>query len=146
MTDPRLETVASLAEKLITIFEADIDALRACRPQAMASLTPQNQELIAAYGREAQALPRTALQAAPEALRQRLEASTARFREVLNQHRRMVLCVKNASEGLIKAVADEVDRRRARARPYTAAGSAAPNKGATRAQAPGASLLYNAVI
>ncbi len=143
MKDPRLVTVMALAEQLIAIFEADIAALRACRPQAMASLIPQNQELIAAYGREAQGLSRAVLEGLPEAARQQLEASTGRVREVLNRHRRMVLCVKNASEGLVKAVAEEVDRRRARARPYTALnGTTSPS----RNRAPGASLVYNAVI
>ncbi|MGC8534962.1 MAG: hypothetical protein ACP5QR_05445 [Rhizomicrobium sp.] len=147
MKDPRLTTVMALAEQLVAIFEADITALQAGRPQAMASLIPQNQELIAAYGREAQGLSRMVLESAPEAARQQLEASTSRVRDVLNRHRRMVLCVKSASEGLVKAVAEEVDRRRARARPYTALG--APNSAAanpSRARAPGASLVYNAVI
>lgn len=146
MKDPRLARVMALAEQLVAIFEADIAALRACQPQAMASLIPQNQELIAAYGREAQGLNRAVLESVPEAARKQLEASTSQVREVLRRHQRMVLCVKTASEGLVKAVAEEVDRRRARARPYTALGAvtAAPNLSRTRA--PGASLVYNTVI
>jgi hypothetical protein len=146
MKDPRLVTVMALAEQLIAIFEADIAALRACRPQAMASLIPQNQELIAAYGREAQKLSRTVLESVPETTRQQLEASTSRMREVLTRHQRMVLCVKTASEGLVKAVAEEVDRRRARARPYSAQGAMNGSAIPSRPRAPGASLVYNAVI
>jgi hypothetical protein len=146
MKDTRLVTVMALAEQLIAIFEADIAALRACQPQAMASLVPKNQELIAAYGREAQGLNRAVLESVPEAARQQLEASTGRVREVLTRHQRMVLCVKTASEGLVKAVAEEVDRRRARARPYTALGALNTATAPSRARPPGASLVFNAVI
>ena len=78
--------------------------------------------------------------------RQQLEASTGRLREVLNRHRRMVLCVKSASEGLVKAIAEEVDRRRARTRPYSALGALNSAAKPSRAQAPGASLVYDTVI
>ena len=146
MKDPRLATVMALAEQMVAIFEADIAALEACRPQAMASLIPQNQALIATYGREAQGLSRKMLESVPETARQQLEASTGRLREVLNRHRRMVLCVKSASEGLVKAIAEEVDRRRARTRPYSALGALNSAAKPSRAQAPGASLVYDTVI
>lgn len=144
-TEPKLEMVLAMAERLIAIFEADIKALEAAQPRAMKSLEPDNQQLILAYTKEAQRLSADTLKAAPAPLRQRLTAVTARFRETLARHTRMVVRVKNASEGLIKAVADEVEKRRNRAKPYTAA--ATPSYGAAKLARPAASaLLFNAVV
>jgi hypothetical protein len=118
--DPRIERLISLAERIITALESDIDALKEGRTGALATNDPEIQKLTAIYGREAKGFdPRLAESAAPT-LRQRFFAITARFREVLQLHARMLTRVKNASEGIVRAIAAEVERANAPLRTYGA--------------------------
>ena len=48
----------------------------------------------------------------------RFVAITAKFRDVLQLHARMLTRVKNASEGIVRAIATEVERASAPMRPY----------------------------
>ncbi|HKX64809.1 MAG TPA: hypothetical protein VJM78_05825, partial [Rhizomicrobium sp.] len=79
---------------------------------------PEIQTLSALYGREAQSFDPRLAQSAPPTLRQRFFAITAKFREVLQMHARMIARVKNASEGIVRAIATEVERMHAPARTY----------------------------
>jgi len=117
--DPRIERLISLAERIIAALESDIAALKEGRPNALQTNDPEIQKLTAIYGREAKGFdPRLAENAAPT-LRQRFFAITAKFREVLQLHARMLTRVKNASEGIIRAIAQEVDRANAPMRTYS---------------------------
>ena len=117
--DPRIERLISLAERIIVALESDIAALKEGRPNALQTNDPEIQKLTAIYGREAKGFdPRLAENAAPT-LRQRFFAITAKFREVLQLHARMLTRVKNASEGIIRAIAQEVDRANAPMRTYS---------------------------
>jgi hypothetical protein len=117
--DPRIERLISLAERIIAALESDIAALKEGRPNALATNDPEIQKLTAIYGREAKGFdPKLAENAAPT-LRQRFFAITAKFREVLQLHARMLTRVKNASEGIIRAIAQEVDRANAPMRTYS---------------------------
>ena len=118
--DPRIERLISLAERIIAALESDIAALKEGRPNALATNDPEIQKLTAIYGREAKGFdPRLAENAAPT-LRQRFFAITAKFREVLQLHGRMLVRVKNASEGIVRAIAQEVERANAPMRTYSA--------------------------
>jgi hypothetical protein len=116
--DSRIERLISLAERIITALETDIAILKENRNQLLATADPEIQKLTAIYGREAQGFDVRIAQSAPPTLRQRFFAITAKFREVLQLHGRMVLRVKNASEGLIRAIATEVDRANAPMKTY----------------------------
>jgi len=71
-------------------------------------------------------------------LRQRFLAITAKFRDVLQLHARMIARVKNASEGIIRAIADEVERANAPTRTYgPRPGYKPPSSGA---------MLFNRVV
>jgi hypothetical protein len=118
--DPRIERLISLAERIIAALESDIAALKEGRPGALQTNDPEIQKLTAIYGREAKGFdPRLAESAAPT-LRQRFFAVTAKFREVLQLHGRMLVRVKNASEGIVRAIAQEVERANAPMRTYSA--------------------------
>lgn len=136
--DPRIERLISLAERIIAALETDIAILKDGRQQPLASIDPEIQKLTAIYGREAQGFDVRIAQSAAPTLRQRFFAITAKFREVLQLHSRMVVRVKNASEGLIRAIATEVERANAPLRTY------GPRPGATP-QSPGA-MLFNRVV
>ncbi len=116
--EPRLERLISMAERLIAALESDIAALKAGTPAKMVSLDPEIQKLSAVYGREAQNFDIRIAKAAPVALRTRFLTITAKFREVLQLHARMLARVKNASEGMIQAIAREVERMNAPTRTY----------------------------
>ena len=116
--EPRMERLIVLAERLVVALEADIAALKAGKPAEMRSIDPEIQKLSAIYGREAQNFDIRIAKAAPPSLRERFLVITAKFREVLQLHARMLARVKNASEGMIQAIAREVDRMNMPTRTY----------------------------
>lgn len=134
----RIERLVTLAERLIEAIEADIAALKAGTPQAMRTLDPEIQKLSALYGREAQGLSAEVAKAAPAPLRSRFAETTKKFRELLQLHARLVTRVRNASEGMIKAVAAEVDRRAAPMRTY--------NPRAASYGKPAQAMVFNSVV
>ena len=136
--DSRIERLIALAERIIAALESDIAILKDGRHQPLASIDPEIQKLTAIYGREAQGFDVRLAQSAPPTLRQRFFAITAKFREVLQLHARMVQRVKNASEGLIRAIATEVERANAPTRTY------GPRPGYKPAS-PGA-MVFNRVV
>jgi hypothetical protein len=135
---PRIERLISMAERLIVALESDIAALKDGRPESLVTADPEIQKLTALYGREAQGFDPRIAQAAPPSLRQRFVAITARFREVLQLHARMLTRVKNASEGMVRAIAAEVERANAPTRTYGPRPGYAP-------QSSGA-MIFNRVI
>jgi hypothetical protein len=115
---PKIEQLIAMAERLIVALEGDIAALKAGVPAQMRSMDPEIQRLTAVYGREAQTFDIKLAQAAPAPLRARFLAITAKFREVLQLHARLLTRVKNASEGMVRAIAAEVERMNAPTRTY----------------------------
>ncbi len=115
---PRIERLIAMAERLIVALESDIAELKNGRTATLKTNEPEIQTLTALYGREAQGFDPRLAQSAPPSLRQRFIAITAKFREVLLLHARMLTRVKNASEGLVRAIAMEVERANRPMRPY----------------------------
>jgi hypothetical protein len=124
--DPKIERLIAMAERLIVALESDIAALKAGTPSRMVSMDPEIQKLSVIYGREAQNFDIRIAKAAPVALRTRFLVITAKFREVLKLHARMLTRVKNASEGMIQAIAREVERMNAPTRTYGPRPASAP--------------------
>lgn len=134
----KIERLIMMAERLIGAIEADIAALEAGRPRDMRTIDPEIQRLSAMYGREAASLDPERAKAAPTELGNRLFTTMSKFRDTLRLHARLVTRVRNASEGIVKAVAEEVERRRAPLRTY------APATGRQRSQS--GAMVYNAVV
>jgi hypothetical protein len=116
--DPRIERLISLAERIITALESDIAALKEGHAGALKTNDPEIQKLTVIYGREAKGFDPRLAENAPPTLRQRFFAITAKFREVLQLHARLLTRVKNASEGIVRAIATEVERASAPMRTY----------------------------
>jgi hypothetical protein len=124
--DPqKIELLIVMAERLIAAIEADIAALKAGRPQELRTIDPEIQRLSALYGREAAGLDPARAKAAPSELRRKFFDTTAKFRDALALHARLLTRLRNASEGIVKAVAEEIERRRAPTCSYAPAASAA---------------------
>jgi hypothetical protein len=134
----RIERLVKLAERLIEAIQSDITALKEGKPQDMRTTDPEIQKLTVLYSREAQGLTADAAKQAPANLRSRFAETTRIFREMLELHARMIMRVRNASEGMIKAIAEEVDRR------------AAPTRNYSRAAAtygkPAKAMVFNSVV
>ena len=136
--NPRIERLIAMAERLIVALEGDIAELQNGRTTMLRTNDPEIQTLTALYGREAQNFDPRLAQSAPPTLRQRFVAITAKFREVLQMHARMIARVRNASEGIVRAIADEVERVNAPTRTY------GPKPG-YKPQSSGA-MLFNRVV
>jgi hypothetical protein len=131
----KVERLIAMAERLISAIEADIAALKAGKPREMKTLDPEIQRLSVLYGREAMGLdPKSA----PKDLRGKFFATTGRFRDILALHARLLTRMRNASEGIVKAVAEEVERRRAPLTNYAPV--------ATRPRPPVGAMIYNRVV
>jgi hypothetical protein len=135
---PKIERIILMAERLIEALEADIAALERGKPAEMRSVHPEIQKLSAVYSREAADISPDGARQAPETLRVSLMAVTKRFAEALSRHARIVTRVKNASEGMIRSIAEEVDRRNAPTRTYGRKPETAPKQPAA--------MIFNSVV
>jgi hypothetical protein len=133
----KIERLIALTERLTEALAADIAMLERGHARDMRVIAPDMQQLTLLYNREANGVDIAATKAAPPVMRERLMAVTKRFRETLALHARILTRVKNASEGLIHAIAGDVDKKRSAARPY---GRLPPPPRSTGA------MLYNSVV
>jgi hypothetical protein len=135
----QIERLIVMAERLTEALEQDIDALKRGRTRELRIIDPEIQKLSAAYASEAGSLDRESARSAPAETRRRLSAAGERFGTALRLHMRHVARVRNASEGIIRAVAADVEKKRIAARPYTAGrvGGYRPPPGA---------IVFNSVV
>jgi hypothetical protein len=132
--EERTERVLALTQRLTEALLGDLAALDAGRPGEMRSILPETQQLLSQYGREAAAV-KNAAKMLSAATRLKLTGATRKLHDALAQHERRLTCLRNASEGMIRAIVDDVERKRRITRPY------GPRPGI---RAPGA-MLYNGV-
>ena len=134
----RIERLIHMAGRLIEALEADIVVLQAGKPAALRTADPEIQTLSSIYAREAQGFDPSAAKSAPTELRKKLAATVAAFREVLKRHDTLLTAVRNCSEGMVRAIVDEVEKRKTPTRIYGQRPTGRPQARS--------SLLYNAVI
>ena len=134
----KIERVISLTDRIADMLGADITALERGSAKELRTNDPTVQQLTVLYAREAGSVNAALVKTLPPELRSKLTASTKRMTETLKRHQRIITRVKNASEGMIRAVAGEVERRRNSQRVYTRVPAAKPQSSG--------SLLYNNVI
>jgi hypothetical protein len=134
----KFERLIALTERLTEALKADIAALERGRAKEMRTIAPEVQQLTALYGREAVGLDAASARAASPEMRARLMQATKRFHETLALHTRLLTRVRNAGEGLIRAVALDVEKKRSAQRPYARAPM--PNTRSTGA------MIYNSVV
>jgi hypothetical protein len=134
----KIQRLMALTERLTDALRADIAALERGRPREMRTPAADVQQLTALYSREAACFTPAAVRALPKEARDTLTTVTARFREVLALHTRIVTRVKNATEGMVRAIADDVAKRKSALRPYSPVPAARP-------RSPGA-MIYNNLV
>jgi hypothetical protein len=135
--NPKIERVLALTERLIEALKADIKALEQGRPREMRTIEPETQQLAALYGREANSINAATIKTLPAPVRAKLTEATARFQDALKLQQRLIARMKNASEGIVRAIATDVERKRNATRPYGRTPMPAPR--------PANALLYNSV-
>jgi hypothetical protein len=95
------------------------------------------QQLMLSYTRESASVNAAVMKSVPPELRQKLMQSVKAMNDLLARHQRLVTRVRNASEGMIQAIAKEVERRQTSQRSYARIPTARPQPGA---------MVYNSVI
>ena len=115
-----VEQLIALTERLTAMLAEQTRMFEARRPQDAAAVTARSAELATLYRREAARLRAdpSLIAGAPEARRRRLVETTRAFEAVLARHGRSVAAAKTVTEGLIRAIAGEVARRRKPAAGY----------------------------
>jgi hypothetical protein len=124
----RVEQLILLTERLTGLIAEQLRAFEARRPQDAATNAEETARLANLYRYESLKLKTEpgSLDDAPAELRDRLVAATRAFDAVLARHGRAVDAAKTITEGLIRAIAEEVHRQRHAVTGYGHKGLQAP--------------------
>jgi len=115
-----LEAVVTLTEKLTALLAEQARAFEQHRPQDAAARLPEVTKLTQVYTAASAAVraqPKL-VEAAPMPLRRRLLRATEAFDAVLQRQGRALAASKTITEGIVKAIADEVAVKRNVGRAY----------------------------
>jgi hypothetical protein len=117
----RLEQLLIVSGRLIQAIEADIAALEKGAFGELKTTDPEIERLCTFYGREVRALKSEGgVKRAPAPLLAALKESGGTLESLLKRHERLVGAMREAAEGLVKAVADGVEQIRTGGAPYAA--------------------------
>jgi hypothetical protein len=135
-----LEKLLAMGKRLADAVGADIVALERGAFQELRTTDPEIATLAAQYAREVGALKASGgIKNAPPALVAALKETGTRLKTLLIQHERLVHCMRQASEGLVQTIAEEVEKSRKRSVPYN------PAAAQSKTAAAGA-IVYNKVV
>jgi len=116
----RVEQLITLTERLTDLIVEEAKAFEARRPQDAAASQPETSRLANIYRHESariRANPRLIAEA-PRELRLRLVRATEAFDAVLARQGRAIEAAKTVTEGIVKAIAEEIAASRAKAGGY----------------------------
>jgi hypothetical protein len=132
----RVDQLIILTERLTDLIAVEARAFEARRPQDAAANIEETQRLANIYRHESarvRAEPRLVSDAPPEQ-RQKLIRATEAFDAVLARHGRALEAARTVTEGLVRAIAEEIASQREQAGGY-GPGATAPATSATAATA-----------
>lgn len=132
----RVDQLIILTERLTDLIAAEAKAFETRRPQDAAANVEETQRLANIYRHESmrvRAEPQLVF-GAPVELRRRLIRATEAFDAVLARHGRALEAAKTVTEGLVRAIAEEIASQREQASGYGPA-AVAPASSATAATA-----------
>lgn len=127
----RVRQLIDLTQRLTDRLSAETRAFEDNRPHDVAASLPETQEMANLYRRDSahvKANP-ALLSDAPLADRKALISVTEAFNAVLANHARAVEAARAISEGLVRAIAQEVTAARTPASAYAADGRASQSDG-----------------
>ena len=135
----KLEQLLAMSNRIGNAIAADIAALESGKFNALATADPEIEKLCALYGREVTALKASGgIKNAPGTLLAAMKQSGARLNGLLRRHALLLGAMRNAAEGIVHAVAEEVEKTRASRAPY----GAKPKS----ARGTPAAIVYNRVV
>jgi hypothetical protein len=110
----RMEQLILLTERLTGLISEQLRAFEARRPQDAAANADETARLANLYRHESLKVKSdpSLLEGAPSDLYEKLVAATRAFDAVLARHGRAVEAAKTITEGLIRAIAEEVHKQR----------------------------------
>jgi hypothetical protein len=129
----RVDQLITLTDRLTELIATSAQAFEGRRPQAAAELLPETTQLANLYRHEsARVRANPALIAgAPAAQRARLTRATEAFDAVLARQTRAVQAAQTVTEGLVRAIAEEVASQRQRGASYGPGAMTSPTAAAT---------------
>ncbi len=109
----RARDLVLLTTRLTGLVEQEILLITERRPLELARLDEERTRLAAIYAREMAVIRREkgALHAFAPDLRMELTTATERFRSALDKHRLAVERVRRVTEGIVKAIANDIAAR-----------------------------------
>jgi hypothetical protein len=119
-TDAALEAIVTLTERLTGLLADQARAFEQHRPQDAARAIDEVSRLTNVYrtaSAHVRAQPKL-IEDAPDALRRRLLQATEAFDAVLQRQGRALAASKTVTEGLVKAIAEEIATKRGVGRAY----------------------------
>jgi hypothetical protein len=126
-----VEQLTHLTERLTAMLVEQTRLFEARRPHEAAAITAQSADLATLYRRESVRIRANPglLAGAPAAKRARLVEATRTFEAALTRHGRSLHGAMTITEGVVRAVAQEVARRRTPAAGYGPRARALPGDG-----------------
>ncbi len=109
-----VERLIALTDQLTEYMRLDAEAFEARRPQEAAGRVEETARLANLYRHESARVRQdpSLIAAAPQELRARLVRSSKAFDGALARHGRALFAVKTVTEGVVRAIAEEVARNR----------------------------------
>ena len=131
----RADQLIGVTERLTQLIRTEIDSLKTGQLNASSRDWEEKEKLAHAYRMEmAQIQQNPALLAdAPPSIKDKLKNSVEIFREILEQHAVALAGMKEVTEGLVKAISEEVASSRAAPSGYGAAGQVSKPRNAAGA-------------
>jgi hypothetical protein len=120
----RIGDFLKIIDRLSGVLERETAILRARKPADLDAVRQEKLTLSAAYESRVRALrsDQSMLATASQDERARLKAAFERFEEALGENERDLRAAKNASDRVLRAIADEVERQRRDNLAYSANG------------------------
>lgn len=126
--DDRARQLIALTERLARIMTEDAEAFEARRPHEAGARQEEAARLANLYRHESMKLRRqpALLAGLPDALKAKLADATRAFDAALARHARALEAARTVTEGLVRAIAEEVSRERAATGGYGPGARSAP--------------------
>lgn len=141
----QIEKLVRITSRLGEVIGQENDILTHHRPHELTASQQEKERLIGEYELEMGQLngnPSAITSAGPDTL-ERLKDATSHFREVMEEHRRLVQSAKSVSDRMLKTITEEVSQRQRPVTGYTA--KAEMRTPFSRTQTP-VSLALNQVV
>ena len=136
----RLEQLLTVSKRLVEAVSGDIAALERGAFTELKTTDPEIEKLCAFYGREVRSLKAEGpIKGVPKTLIAALKETGLQLDTLLIRHERLLSAMREASEGLVQAVAEGVEKLRSGSKPYG-------QKAAPKRSASSGAIVYNKVV